>query len=290
MAAEYQQNNFEGMTVPPEMMPEAPEDFKVRPHYNEDTNDGLVKGYKHPPNLPKPFFRLYVVSCSGGGKSVLIADLIATKLRYQGSGGRLGQSYFKQIYIFSKSPDDPALLSLARFPDLMQMIEEDRLVMRDNLDADLLRRLIDGRSLTSEDPEERRELEPTLVVLDDFAGLLSMLKGRTSVEADSLPKLMTDLLFKSRHSKISLIITSQQWTALSKGLRENMDNFILFAPRNPETDLEYVAREISSKELYGAALKQVVMKATAEPHSFIFRNSKGQFFQNFEREIVVKRR
>lgn len=155
-----------------------------------------------PRNLPTPPFRMAIYGHSNSGKSVLIGNLL--------SDDRFGyRKYFKSnIFIFSEliSSGDSAYQNV-KLPESRYLGGYDEKLMMQIL----------GEQSACIAKHGKKKCPPVLILLDDCVSDLG--RGNT---------VMRKAFFTCRHLNVSLLVTSQAYTALPRPMRINCDTAIFF--------------------------------------------------------------
>ena len=199
---------------------------------------------------------MVICASTGGGKSVMICNLLAKKNMLKG--------FYDRIVVFCLSPC-PILEDTLKLKK-EDIIKEDKPeLMRDILTKQ--KELIKTKGF--------KKAPKILLLLDDIAQSKTFLKS----------EVLTELFFASTHAKVSVWVATQSYTQLPRRIRINCHWMIIFnGVRRSELDRladEYESPFLTKKEFYN-----MVKYATAEPYSFLAINNTAsdrttQFRKNF---------
>tara|TARA_R110002051_G_scaffold3679_2_gene19834 strand:- start:5973 stop:6896 length:924 start_codon:yes stop_codon:yes gene_type:complete len=216
--------------------------------------------------LPQHRFRLGIIAPSFSGKTNLILSLIKERRFYYG--------YFK-IFIFSKSIyNDPIF-------DNIDIAEK---YLCNELSESKIEKILKHQKYLKEKYEDEGRLEKLpkiLMIIDDCAGD-SQLLSRTSI--------INELFFRGRHSNLSLIVVSQAYKMISKNIRTNFSDIILFGAEN-DGETKAISEE-NSGGLSKKNFEKLFKYATAERFQFLYVARKykhrKRFRKNFNTTIYVE--
>ena len=219
------------------------------------------------PHLP---LRGVLLSPSGGGKSVLLANLILKVYR----------GCFERIFIFSPSIDvDSTWVPVKKYiEDVMKVKEtDDEKLYFSDYNPDDLEKIISTQSklILQQKKQKDTKLYSVLVVVGDFADDPSF--SRHS-------ELLHILFTRGRHNSISTIVSTQKFTAIAPIIRVNATFLIVYRLRNSK-DLQTFLEELSAM-LPREELIELYQLATKEPYSFLYinlvaTNLNNMFYINF---------
>ena len=224
------------------------------------------------PQCAKLPLRSIVLAPSGGGKGVLLQNLILDVYR----------NLFERVYIFSPSIDvDSAWAPVKKYlTEDRKMGAEDRLFFAE-YDPEALEKIIDTQRQVVEHQKKQghKKLFQVLIVVDDFADDPAF--SRNS-------KLLHSLFTRGRHLQISTVVATQKYNAVSPLIRVNATELYVFRLRSIQ-DLNTVIEE-NSALLDKATLMKVYRLATEEPFSFLFVNLQEKklddlFMVRFDRRL-----
>ena len=212
---------------------------------------GKLPAHFDPTILPDPTtgFILGLVGSRGCGKSALLYNIL-TKF-YKGC--------FDRVYIFNPSYGNDPTLS----PESLGLPEESFLT---NIDTDFIEQIlqeqIDEKRDYDKQPvgkRKKKNLSRILFVFDDCISDPSFSSNRNT-------NVMNALGFRGRHYRINTIITSQFLGAISRRLRCNIPNWMLF---NTDNGKEIkILREEMGGTCNEDAFERMYRQATAEPYNF----------------------
>jgi hypothetical protein len=194
---------------------------------------------KEPSLIPRHSFFMYVSASRGSGKSTMILNLLTRKEFFKGLFNKIlfmspTASLDKKVRILESddiTSKNTKLLSLIKklkkrkeimnasekLSNFYESVEEDSGVeFYDTLDLDEIKDIISiNRSITENYGKEFSN--KVLIVIDDL------------IESKNVKStVLKNLIFKSRHYNISVIISGQSYFALPKALRLNASQMIMF--------------------------------------------------------------
>lgn len=177
-----------------------------------------------PDGLPKPPMRLILVGQSGSGKTTLIKNfLFNTNYGYN--------QYFDKVYYYIGSLDD--LVILKRLKDEHHMRH---LALKQDFDSEEVEST--HRQIERAEQKAARNGEPpatTLFIFDDqlFNGLTKPV-SLTAVDS---------LFYRGRHSYISTIISTQQYSKLNRNTRMVNSTHIILFFGSPATEIDAISKD-----------------------------------------------
>ena len=226
-------------------------------------------------HVPKLAMRSMILSPSGGGKTVLLQNMILDIYR----------GCFNRIYIFSPSIDidhtwQPVKDYIAKE---IKPNEKEKLYF-DSYDPVELEAIIDKQHKVINYLKSQGHIKmfQILIVIDDFADDPSFTRNS---------KLLHQLYIRGRHQCISTITSTQVYKVISPIVRKNLTHLFVFRLRN-YADLEGWIEEFSA--VYDKkTLHQLYRIATDAPHSFLYINlmekdKTKMFTMNFTKRLVPK--
>jgi len=209
---------------------------------------------KEPSLVPKPSFSMYLSASKGQGKSTCLLNLLLNK--------ELLANKFNQIYIISPTN---------KLDEKMQILKETKGIclvnqkllnkLKDKGHIKILDSSVEEKEYSTSIPEINftDKVEPQL--LKDLIAEQKKIIGMYGKSiADNILLIYDDtisakkfwnseavqqLFFNSRHYKISIIITSQNYKSLPKALRLNMSQMLLYFTANQD-ELKSIYSENSS--------------------------------------------
>ena len=209
------------------------------------------------PNLMEPPFRLLIVSPSGSGKTVLLANLIGNeKFPYIKLFGR-------NTFLFSStfSLGDPSM-SMAQIPP-------DNVY--NSLDISVLNAIVaDQRSIIEE--YGKAKAPHCLFIFDDVAHQLDYRARET----------LKGYFFSLRHYKISMILIVQSYKSVPRAMRINSSDMVFFYIGN-DNERDVIASEMPTEQ---KLFLHILDDATSEPFSFLVVHNKKGIEQRFQKRFT----
>ena len=158
--------------------------------------------------LPKPPFRMLIIKPSGAGGSTVVANMLSSRFPY-------ARFFGKNIFMFS-----PTFKSDPVYEDV-PILEKNCF---DIYDESVLRELYDDQKKHKEDKENK--LEHILIILDDLIVTLP----------SAQKNYVSHLYMSGRHMNISMVILSQSYKLISRGIRLNATHIITMAVSSNEAN------------------------------------------------------
>jgi hypothetical protein len=230
--------------------------------------------YKMVGSLPT---RSVICAPSGAGKTILLANMILDIYR----------DCFSRIYIFSPSIDvDHTWLPVKDYIENKLKLSEtdDEQFYFPEYSAESLEQIISTQHKITKYMKNQghTKLYQILIIVDDHAD---------SPEVSRNSKLLHQLFTRGRHNKISTIVSTQKFNAISPIIRVNMTELFVFRLRNAK-DLDAFLDEISAvadRKL----LMEIYNLATKEEYSFLYcklnaKTIQSMFYINFGKRIEIK--
>ena len=206
-----------------------------------------------PKNLFKLPFRLILYGASSSGKTNVIRNLLSKRLPYHDIFGR-------NVFWFSETASlkDPS----------MPVIREENLIQ--GFDTAKLQALWDEQnSLIAE--YGKKKAPHILCVLDDTVCSFTDSKG----------SILRRLFMTGRHSKISLICTSQSYKSIPKAVRCNASDAIFFEMNGREVTAVCEEQSIKCDRFY-----DIFADATGEPYSFLTIHMSSHVSQRYQKRLT----
>ena len=227
---------------------------------------------KHEVFNPLPIKAYYCAPSSGGKSSAAIQAINA-----------LWDCWDKVVVFAATVEVDPAfdalvekakklLLKKGHDPD-----DPDNEVAFESLD-DLPRVLnLQAQKIKEERSLGRKTLSQLCILIDDHLGSL-----RHDRHLDAL-------FSRGRHIGCSVFLTSQIFKGASTTVRKNIDALAIF--RLPAQEYVAVASEVVGSMVDEQQFRELYLRATAQPHSFLFiklkaKDSSEAFFRNYTTKLV----
>jgi GTPase SAR1 family protein len=249
---------------PPKVVPK-----KVKEWHTEQPEHEIL------PSIPA---RMALLGPSGSGKTQLIQAMCCDFFR------RRGRSVFARIYIWSPS----VLVDTVWEPvikmcktELGQDNDREQFLFQSYNPADLQRVIQTQKDVISRAKEAKlKTLFNILIIVDDFADRPDFTRTET---------LVWELFFRGRHAKISTLISTQKWKAISPAIRSQATALFVFRLRSQQ-ELEAFAEEVSAL-VDKKTVMQFYREATEEPYSFLYvrleaKKPEDIFWERFEHRLL----
>jgi hypothetical protein len=122
-----------------------------------------------------------------------------------------------------------------------------------------------------------------LIIIDDFAD---------DVQFSRNSKLLHSLFTRGRHSQISTVVATQQFTMLAKIIRVNASELYVFRLRN-HSDLQTFLDELGGIVGDKKVLLEMYRLATKEAYSFLFckltaRDKNDMFYIKYKQKLTIE--
>ena len=182
---------------------------------NLDKKVGVKKKKPINPRLPNLPFTWILIGPSGSGKSNFLLNILD-----------LYKKHFKKHHIILFSP------SLGLDPKADEIEAEWKY---DTFNPNIVEAVIDQQKKIMK--KDKKKVPEILFVLDDCI---------SEQGAFNHKGIMENLFYRCRHFHCSLLITSQKYSALSRGMRLNAKTVSFFRPYN-ESEKEHILKEHSDK-------------------------------------------
>ena len=226
--------------------------------------------------VPRVPFRSLVLAPSGGGKTVLIQNMILDIYR----------DCFSRVYIFSPSIEvDSTWLPVKKYIEQEMLVKhsKEEPIFFDHYDPEALHKIIDTQHKVIDymKKQNTKKIYSILVVVDDFAD---------SPEFSRHSKILHALYTRGRHNSISTITATQKFSAIAPIIRVNATELYVYRLRNYK-DLETFIDEVSAVT-DKKTLMQIYTLATSEPYSFLYVNLRAKkvsemFHINFQKRMEI---
>lgn len=222
---------------------------------------------------PKLPMRSMLVGPSGGGKTVLLTNMILDIYR----------GCFSRIYIWSPSINVDSTWKPVKdyIRDHIKPNDREKCYF-DSYEPSELEQVIKTQQkvIDYQKEQKHKDLYQILIVIDDFA-------DDTNFTRKS--QLLHQLYIRGRHYMISTITSTQVYKQISPIVRKNMTHLFIYRLRN-YADLQAIVEEMSA--VYDPrTLLALYHEAVDEPYSFLYINlmekdRKKMFMQNFQRYLI----
>ena len=222
--------------------------------------------------VPKLPMRSMLVGPSGGGKTVLLTNMILDIYR----------DCFSRVYVWSPSINVDSTWKPVKdyIRDHIKPNDREENYF-DSYEASELEQVIKTQQkvIDYQKEQKHKDLYQILIVIDDFA-------DDTNFTRKS--QLLHQLYIRGRHYMISTITSTQVYKAISNIVRKNMTHLFIYRLRN-YSDLEATVEELSA--VYDKkTLLEMYHEAISEPYSFLYVNLMSKqrermFLQKFDKYL-----
>ena len=248
--------------------------------------------------IPKLPFSMYINAAKGGGKSTLILNLLLNpsfvnkkfnRIIWISPTAAFDEKVHKALDAKDITTPNTALIKLIKKLKQKEILDidltnkepleslesEDRVEFYDKFETDIISEVVKINSKIAKN-YGKQFADKTLIIIDDSI--------ESKVFASTLFK---NLMFKSRHYNVSIIITSQSYFLLPKSIRLNMTYTILFETGSKK-EIDQIYEE------HNAGLKprqfyQLVSDVFSVPYNFLVINynnpKKLRFHDQFKKFI-----
>jgi hypothetical protein len=226
--------------------------------------------------VPKLPLRGVILSPSGGGKTVLLSNLILNVYR----------GCFERLYIFSPSVHVDATWNAVKdYQENIMKVKESpkEKLYFDDYNPEDLQHIINTQHQVILHMKKRNlsQLYSILIIIDDHAD---------DPKFSRHSKLLHSLFTRGRHSSISTIVSTQKFTSVGQIIRVNATFLCVYRLRN-QKDLDAFLDEVSGT-VGRKELLEIYNLATKEPYSFLYINLvspkiNDMFYINFNQKIIL---
>lgn len=227
-------------------------------------------------DLPKPSFRWVLIGSTGSGKTNLIKNIVFNFYK----------EYFDEIYIFIGSIDDKEeyerLSELTTFKKFNKKKGElykskkgymsDKVKVMNNITLDQIEELYND--IEEEQSTENKKIR-TLFIFDDMI-TDNIFKRNMSLN------VMDKLFVQGRHINLSVIISSQKYTALNPNIRTQNSSHLTIFNGLTNKAIKEISRE-NSGHIDEETFENLYFDTTKERYSFLHINKfnpKNRKFQD----------
>ena len=231
------------------------------------------KQSKYSDVAPKLPMRSMLVGPSGGGKTMLLTNMILDIYR----------DCFSRVYVWSPSINVDSTWKPVKdyIRDHIKPNDREKCYF-DSYEPSELEQVIKTQQkvIDYQKEQKHKDLYQILIVIDDFADDTNFTRKST---------LLHQLYIRGRHYMISTITSTQVYKQISPIVRKNMTHLFIYRLRN-YGDLEAIIEEMSA--IYDKkTLLHMYHEAIDEPYSFLYVNlmSKDRtkmFLQRFDRYLI----
>ena len=221
--------------------------------------------------------RSILLSPSGGGKTILIANMIMD----------IYKGVFERVYIFSHSINvDHTWESVKKYlAKTIKLKEDEPGLYYDEYDPKALELIIETQKemiTHQKQDKETKRLWQIDIVIDDFSD---------DAQFSRNSKLLHALFTRGRHSHISTIIATQQFTMLAKIIRVNASELYVCRLRN-YSDVQTLLDELGGIVGDKKVLLEMYNLATKEPYSFLYckltaKDRNDMFYIKYKQKLVI---
>ena len=212
------------------------------------------KQSKYSDVVPKLPMRSMLVGPSGGGKTVLLTNMILDIYR----------DCFSRVYVWSPSINVDSTWKPVKEYIQNHIKPNDReKCYFDSYEPSELEQVIKTQQkvIDYQKEQKHKDLYQILIVIDDFADDTNFTRKST---------LLHQLYIRGRHYMISTITSTQVYKQISPIVRKNMTHLFIYRLRN-YGDLESIVEELSA--IYDKkTLLQIYHEAVSEDYSFLYVN------------------
>jgi len=224
---------------------------KIQPIQLKEYN---CKQSKYNDVVPKLPMRSMLVGPSGGGKTVLLTNMILDIYR----------DCFSRVYVWSPSINVDSTWKPVKEYIQNHIKPNDReKCYFDSYEPSELEQVIKTQQkvIDYQKEQKHKDLYQILIVIDDFADDTNFTRKST---------LLHQLYIRGRHYMISTITSTQVYKQISPIVRKNMTHLFIYRLRN-YGDLESIVEELSA--IYDKkTLLQIYHEAVSEDYSFLYIN------------------
>lgn len=214
----------------------------------------------------EPFIFLYSAKI-GSGKSVNLSNLLL-----------IYQQYFKKVFFCSANIETDTdnnnrkVIKDLAYRDRFRF-SQDRLY--DKFNDSVMQDILNDIKSTKDDPDFDEESDHFLLIVDDLSQAFLPVKS-----------LITKTILRTRHIKLSWIITTQRFRNINPAIRGQVTFFVSFLTQNKkEIEAMSEAVDVSPEQF-----KKLLDFCTAEDHGFLYVDSSTnppKFYKGFSERIEV---
>ena len=225
------------------------------------------------PSLP---CRMALLGPSGSGKTILLQSLLTDLYTHR------GRSVFSRIYIWS-----PSVLVDSAWEPVIKMCKEmgqddekEQFLFQTYSPSDLDKVISVQKDVVARcKAMKMKKCYQICIVIDDFADRPDFTRQE---------RLVWELFFRGRHAKISTIISTQKWKAISPAIRSQATALMVFRLRS-QMELDAFCEEVSAL-IDKKTVMRFYREATEEPYSFLYvrleaKKPEDIFWMRFEHRL-----
>jgi hypothetical protein len=212
----------------------------------------------------EPFVWVYCAKI-GSGKSVNLSNLLITY-----------KNYFRKVYFCSSNIQTNEESGLKEIKDLAYQnqfrFSQERLF--DDFNDSIMKDIIDDIKLCKKESDYDENEDHFLIVVDDLSQSFLNVKS-----------LITKTILKTRHMKLSWIITTQRYRNINPAIRGQISYFVCFNTQNKK-EIEAMAETVDMTE---NNFDKILTFATMDDYSFLFVDSSknpAKFYKTYSEEII----
>lgn len=236
----------------------------------------LNKKIIRPRNIPGPFpdpvsgtdepFVWVFCAKIGSGKSVNLSNLLL-----------IYRNYFRKVYFCSSNIQTNEESGIKEVKDLAYKnqfrFNQDRLY--EDFNDNVMKNILDDIKHTKKEDDYDEDTDHFLIVVDDLSQSFLIIKS-----------LITKTILKTRHLKLSWIITTQRYRNINSAIRGQISYFVCYNTQNKK-ELEAMAETVDmTEDKFGI----IINYATSEPFGFLFIDSSHnppKFYKTYSEEIII---
>lgn len=213
----------------------------------------------------EPFIFLYSAKI-GSGKSVNLSNLLL-----------IYQHYFKKVYFCSANVEVEEESKRKVIKDLAYRdrfrFSQDR--MYDSFNDKILQEILDDMKESKKEPDFDQETDQFLIIIDDLSQAFLPLKS-----------LITKTILRTRHLKLSWIITTQRFRNINTAIRNQITYMVCFFTQNKK-EIESMSEVV---DVEPEQFKKMLDFVTEEDHGFLYIDSSKnppRFYKGFSELISI---
>lgn len=236
----------------------------------------LNQKIKKPRTIPSPFpdpvsgedqpFVWVYCSKIGSGKSVNLSNLLL-----------IYKNYFRKVYFCSSNIQVNEESGHKEIKDLAYenqfRFNQERLF--DDFNDSIIKKILEDIKVCKKEDDYDENEDHFLIVVDDLSQAFLNVKS-----------IITRTILKTRHIKLSWIITTQRYRNINPAIRGQISYFVCFKTQNRK-EIDAMAETV---DLDYNDFNKILNYATNEDFSFLFIDSSKnppKFYKTFSEEIII---